>query len=288
MRHTTTAMMTRRPHTRRLDCSLVATFGFVRHRSASGYSHGAEPRHRPRHLLPAGPGSQPGQPMLPPTNTAVVLGAVLGRDGPQVAFAEDQDAVGEFGSGCADESVGVAVRSRTSRWDFHCVDLGVGQDGVERVSGPASVGRGRGTGRWRCGRRGPSAGCGLAGWSRRRSGGWSSPSRSSSVLVNPRGTDGRYLRSGTGSTIAASGTGPSTGLRGRHEPSANPRDSLVARRAADRGAEIMPGTGDHQSPLVSGVCSKLAPHRPPALGTHGPLTWCDRALGDQIRVLKIR
>jgi hypothetical protein len=32
--------------------------------------------------------------MWPP---AVVVGAVLGEDGPQVAFAEHQDAVGEFG-----------------------------------------------------------------------------------------------------------------------------------------------------------------------------------------------
>jgi hypothetical protein len=27
---------------------------------------------------------------------AVVVGAVLGEDGPQVPFAEDQDAIGEF------------------------------------------------------------------------------------------------------------------------------------------------------------------------------------------------
>jgi hypothetical protein len=40
---------------------------------------------------------------------AVEMGAVLGKDGPQVACDEDQDAVGEFGSGCADESFGVAV-----------------------------------------------------------------------------------------------------------------------------------------------------------------------------------
>ena len=43
--------------------------------------------------------------MWPP---AVVVGAVLGEGGPQVAFAEDQDAVGEFGSGCVDESLGGA------------------------------------------------------------------------------------------------------------------------------------------------------------------------------------
>ena len=64
--------------------------------------------------------------------SAVVVGAVLGEDGPQVPFAEDQDAVGEFGSGGQDEAFGEAVRSRTSRWDLHGVDAGAGQDGVER------------------------------------------------------------------------------------------------------------------------------------------------------------
>ena len=49
--------------------------------------------------------------MWPP---AVVVGAVLGEDGPQVAFAEDEDAVGEFGSGGQDESFGEAVRPRLS------------------------------------------------------------------------------------------------------------------------------------------------------------------------------
>ncbi len=45
---------------------------------------------------------------------------------------EDQDAVGEFGSGGQDESFGEAVRSRTPRWDLHGVDPGAGQDGIER------------------------------------------------------------------------------------------------------------------------------------------------------------
>ena len=35
---------------------------------------------------------------------AVVVGAVLGEDGPQAPFPEDQDAVGEFDSGGQDES----------------------------------------------------------------------------------------------------------------------------------------------------------------------------------------
>ena len=63
---------------------------------------------------------------------AVVVGAVLGEDGPQVAFAEDQDAVSELGSNGQDEAFGEAVRSRTARRDLHGIDAGAGQDGVER------------------------------------------------------------------------------------------------------------------------------------------------------------
>ena len=47
--------------------------------------------------------------MWPPL---VVVGAVPGEDGPQVPVTEDQDAVGEFGSGGQDESFGEAVRPR--------------------------------------------------------------------------------------------------------------------------------------------------------------------------------
>jgi hypothetical protein len=49
--------------------------------------------------------------MGPPT---VVVGAVLGEDGLQVPFAEDQDAVAEFSSNGQHESFGEAVRSRLS------------------------------------------------------------------------------------------------------------------------------------------------------------------------------
>jgi hypothetical protein len=62
----------------------------------------------------------------------VVMGAVLGKDGPQVPFTEDQGAVGEFGSGCQYESFGEAVRSRAARRDLDGVDARAGQDGVER------------------------------------------------------------------------------------------------------------------------------------------------------------
>ena len=66
--------------------------------------------------------------MWPP---AVGVGAVLGKDGPQVPFAKDQDAVSGFGSGGKDEAFGEAVRSRTARWDSHGVNARVGQDCVE-------------------------------------------------------------------------------------------------------------------------------------------------------------
>ena len=64
--------------------------------------------------------------------SAVVVGAVLGKGGPQVPFANDQDAVGEFGSDGQDEAFGEAVRSRASGWDLDGVDPGAGEGGVER------------------------------------------------------------------------------------------------------------------------------------------------------------
>jgi hypothetical protein len=63
--------------------------------------------------------------------------AVLGEHGPQVTFAEDQDAVGELSSGGQYDSFGEAVRSRTSGRDPHRVDARVGQNGVERSAGTA-------------------------------------------------------------------------------------------------------------------------------------------------------
>src|SRR5215217_5122964 len=71
---------------------------------------------------------KPERPMWP---SPVVVRAIPGKDGPQVVFAEDEDAVGEFGSGGQDESFGEAVGSRTARWDLHCVDAGAGQDRVK-------------------------------------------------------------------------------------------------------------------------------------------------------------
>src|ERR1700716_2207478 len=67
--------------------------------------------------------------MWPPM---VVVGAVGSKYGPQVPLAEDQDAIGEFGSDGQNESFGEAVRSRTPRRDLDGVDPCAGQDGVER------------------------------------------------------------------------------------------------------------------------------------------------------------
>ena len=67
--------------------------------------------------------------MWPPS---VVVGAVTSEDGQQVSLAEDEDAVGEFGSGGQDEAFGEAVGPGTWRWDLHGVDAGAGQDCVER------------------------------------------------------------------------------------------------------------------------------------------------------------
>jgi hypothetical protein len=78
--------------------------------------------------------------MWPPT-VVVGVGAVFGKDTPQLPLAEDQDAVGEFGSGRKYESFGEAVRSRASRWDLHGVDARTGQGSVERrgeLTGPVA------------------------------------------------------------------------------------------------------------------------------------------------------
>ena len=62
----------------------------------------------------------------------VVVLDVLGHDRCQVTPAEDEHAVGEFGSDGADEPFRVAVRLRAPRRNLHDFDSGVGEDGVER------------------------------------------------------------------------------------------------------------------------------------------------------------
>src|SRR5690242_6335770 len=48
-----------------------------------------------------------------------------------MSLAEDQHAVGEFGSDRADESFGVAVGPWAVGWDLHDLDAGVGEHGVK-------------------------------------------------------------------------------------------------------------------------------------------------------------
>ena len=103
---------------------------------------------------------------------AAVVGAVLAENGPQVSFTEDQDAVGEFGSDGQDVAFDEAVRSRTSRPNLHGLYACVGRDCVER-GGELARSVADEDPEDRCGRRSPSGGCGLVGWSRRRLGGWS-------------------------------------------------------------------------------------------------------------------
>jgi hypothetical protein len=64
--------------------------------------------------------------------SGVVVLDVFGHHRGQVTSADDEHAVGEFGSDGADEPFRVAVRLRAPRWDFHDSDASVGQNGVER------------------------------------------------------------------------------------------------------------------------------------------------------------
>jgi hypothetical protein len=63
--------------------------------------------------------------------SSVVVGDVPREGASRVPFAEDQDAVGELGSGGPDEAFGEVVRSRAARWDLDGVDPGAGEGGVE-------------------------------------------------------------------------------------------------------------------------------------------------------------
>jgi hypothetical protein len=111
------------PGTCRLGCALVLVDQASKDRLASDPLLG-----KVRDGMIGAWREKPKRSMWPP---AVVVGAVFGEDGPQVPFAEDQDAVGEFGSGGQDEAFGVAVRPGTSGWDLDGVDAAAGKDGVE-------------------------------------------------------------------------------------------------------------------------------------------------------------
>ena len=62
---------------------------------------------------------------------SVVMGLVLGQDGPQVPFAEDEHPVGDLGPGREHESFRISVRARAAGRDLDGRDAGVGQDRVE-------------------------------------------------------------------------------------------------------------------------------------------------------------
>jgi hypothetical protein len=62
---------------------------------------------------------------------SVVLAFVLGQDGPQMPFAEDERLVGDLGPGGEHESFRVSVRPRAAGRDPHGLDAGIGQDSVK-------------------------------------------------------------------------------------------------------------------------------------------------------------
>ncbi len=61
----------------------------------------------------------------------VVVGLVLGQDGPQMPFAEDEHPVGDLLAGGEHEPFRITVRSWAPRRDLHRLDTGIGQDGVK-------------------------------------------------------------------------------------------------------------------------------------------------------------
>ena len=140
------------------------------------------------------------------------MGAALG-EGPQVSLAEEQDALGEFGSGGQDEAFGDAVRSRASGRDVDGVDPGVGEDGVER----GELDR-RGSGSWwRC-RRGPSVGRGPAGWSRLGTGRMAGRAEDVHVVAVDQVSDQFGVMEPTwrfGCNTISTGGGPNGGKRDR-------------------------------------------------------------------------
>jgi hypothetical protein len=71
----------------------------------------------------------------------VVVGDIPCEHGPQVTFADDEKPVGDLAPDGADEPLGIAVRSRTSRRNLDHLDTSAGQDSVERggeLAGPVT------------------------------------------------------------------------------------------------------------------------------------------------------
>jgi hypothetical protein len=61
----------------------------------------------------------------------VVVHRILGKHPAKVTFAEDQHAVGEFGSDGQHKAFGEAVRPRAAGRDLDYLDARIRQDGVE-------------------------------------------------------------------------------------------------------------------------------------------------------------
>jgi hypothetical protein len=64
-------------------------------------------------------------------SSPVVVPGVLSQDFAQVAFAEEQDPIGDLRPGGEDEPFRVGVRAGTSGRDLHGLDTGTGQDRIE-------------------------------------------------------------------------------------------------------------------------------------------------------------
>jgi hypothetical protein len=64
-------------------------------------------------------------------SSTIVVADVFGEYDPQVSLAEDQHAVGEFGSEGANEPFGETVCSRTPRGNPDHLDAHIGEDSIE-------------------------------------------------------------------------------------------------------------------------------------------------------------
>ena len=65
-------------------------------------------------------------------SSPVVVPGVLGQDAAQVAFAEDQHLVGDFGPGGEREPFRISIRARDPGRDRHRFDADAGQGRIER------------------------------------------------------------------------------------------------------------------------------------------------------------
>jgi hypothetical protein len=99
----------------------------------------------------------------------VVVRGIRSKHRPQVPFAEDQHPIGQLGPHHYHEALGEAFRPRTRGG---ILTTAMPDPPVPRRTRPRTVppDPGRGTGTARCANRGPSRGCGPAGWSTVRRG----------------------------------------------------------------------------------------------------------------------